>query len=198
MHAEFDTQIVNPTCVQTRFNDDDAGAFLVDQPKRSGWQHQAGDHGARDLKLFDTVLALLRKNHKIDDRRIYVTGHSNGGRFTYLLWATRGNELAAVAPSGSPATKLFQDLKPKPCLHAAGEKDALVKFEWQSATMEAIRKINGCDAEGRREGKTMVYASRHDAPFASYIYPGGHAMPADAPDVIVAFFKQHVRREPKR
>ena len=114
------------------------------------------DQVQSDLKFFDAVLSSLRREHKIDERRIYVTGHSNGGRFTYLLWALRGDVFAAVAPSGSAATMLLKDLKPKPCLHIAGAKDPLVKFEWQAATMESVRKLNGCDAEGRPDGKLVT------------------------------------------
>lgn len=61
---------------------------------------------------------------------VYAMGHSNGGAFTYLLWATRGDVLAAVAPSGAAAGRSLPDLKPKPVLHVAGEKDELVRFEW--------------------------------------------------------------------
>ncbi len=171
------------------------GKLTDPQGKLPGWQHEAGEQGDRDLKFFDAVLASLRKDHKIDAKRIYVTGHSNGGRFTQLLWAVRPDVFAAVAPSGSAATTLLKDLKPKPCLHVAGEKDALVKFEWQQTTMAAIRKLNGCDAEGKPDGKGLtVYPSATGTPFVAYVYPGGHAPPADAPEKIVAFFKQHARK----
>src|SRR4051812_44542123 len=69
--------------------------------EKSGWQHAVGDHSDRDLKYFDALLAHVRNHHPVDDRRIYSTGHSNGGGFTYLLWAARGDVLAAVAPSSA-------------------------------------------------------------------------------------------------
>jgi hypothetical protein len=65
-----------------------------------------GDYGDRDLKFFDAMLASLRKECRVDDKRIFVTGHSNGGGFTFLLWATRGEQIAAggakVRWRGSP------------------------------------------------------------------------------------------------
>ena len=50
-----------------------------------GWQVRRGDVD-RDLKLVDVALASLRRTYTIDDDRIYATGFSNGGMFTYLLW----------------------------------------------------------------------------------------------------------------
>lgn len=167
--------------------------------KRSGWQNSPGDQADRDLKFFDDVLKSLRKDYKVDEKRIYATGHSNGGRFTQLLWAERGDVFAAVAPSGTVATTLTKSLKPKPCLHIAGEKDELVKFEWQRVTMEAVKKLNGCEAEGKPWQKDAdppgtLYPSKDGTPLVTLVYPGGHAYPADAPKRIALFFKEHSKK----
>jgi polyhydroxybutyrate depolymerase len=77
------------------------GRLTDPEGKKPGWQGSVGDQGDRDLKFFDAMLADLRANHQVDDRRIYSTGHSNGGGFTYLLWAARGDVFAAVAPSAA-------------------------------------------------------------------------------------------------
>lgn len=71
--------------------------------KKAGWQRRPGDQGDRDLKFFDAVLASLKRDYPIDGRRVYATGHSNGGAFVYLLWATRGDALAACAPVATAA-----------------------------------------------------------------------------------------------
>lgn len=164
--------------------------------KRSGWQHNPGEQADRDLAFFDVMLKSLRKDYKIDATRVYATGHSNGGRFTYVLWAVRGDTFAAVAPSGSPALGLLKTVKPKPCLHLAGEKDELVAFAGQKQTMDAVRKVNGCDADGKPWDKAgalvgTLYPSKAGTPFVSLIHPGGHAFPADAPKLIVKFFREY-------
>src|SRR5476651_1982233 len=64
-----------------------------------GWQSGPGDMNDRDLLFFDAMLKTLHEQYKIDDKRIYATGHSNGGGFTYLLLETRNDILAAAAPS---------------------------------------------------------------------------------------------------
>ena len=123
------------------------GRLTDPQGKQPGWQSAVGDQGDRDLKFFDAVLARLKQANQVDAKRIYATGHSNGGGFTYLLWLARGDVFAAVAPSAAAATYARQ-LKPKPALHLAGESDPLVKFAWQELTMAAVRKLNGCAATG--------------------------------------------------
>ena len=171
------------------------GHLLDQEGKESGWQITPGDQGDRDLKLFDAVLASLRHNYQIDDKRIYATGHSNGGYFTYLLWAARGDQLAAVAPVAAAAGSVAAEFKPKPVLHIAGQNDPLVKFAWQAATMNRLRKLNGC-GEGQPWGGEpgcTLYASRLGAPVVTWIHPGKHEFPATAGALIVKFFKAQAR-----
>ncbi len=159
--------------------------------KKPGWQKDSGDQNDRDLKFFDAVFTRVKQDFKVDEKRIYAMGHSNGGGFTYLLWETRPDIFAAFAPSGA-ATKNAPKLKPKPALHVAGETDPLVKFEWQKLTMEAIRKVNGCDENGTKwENSCTMYPSKSGSPFVTFIHPGGHTYPPSAPALIVKFFKEH-------
>src|SRR5262249_31150200 len=159
--------------------------------KAPGWQKSVGDQQDRDLKFFDAVLARLEKEYKVDKKRIFSTGHSNGGAFTYLLWAERGDIFAAIAPSAGMSVDTLPKLKPKPAMHIAGEKDALVKFEWQEKTIAAVRKLDGCEAEGKPWAEHCTYyASKSGAPVIAFIHPGGHIVPTGAPALIVKFFKE--------
>ena len=167
------------------------GRLTDPEGKKPGWQSGPGDQGDRDLKFFDAMLAELHQEFKIDDKRIYSSGHSNGGGFTYLLWAMRGDQFAAFAPSASAASKTQSLLKPKPVLHVAGENDPLVKFEWQKLTMEAVRKLNQCGAgqPWELDKNCTIYPSPIGAPVVTAIHPGTHNYPNEAPEVIVTFFK---------
>jgi polyhydroxybutyrate depolymerase len=173
------------------------GRLSDPQGLRSGWQHGAKDQGGRDLKFFDQVLATAKAEQEVDERRIYSTGHSNGGGFTYLLWAERGEVLAAVAPSAASGGRHRQRLLPKPFLLISGEADELVKFEWQMATVEMVRRLNGCaEGEGKAwalDERCTVYESEGGTPVVTAIHAGGHGFPKRAPAVIVNFFKQHVQ-----
>jgi polyhydroxybutyrate depolymerase len=175
------------------------GKLTDPEGKKTGWQHGPKEQDDRDLSFFDAMLKSLRADYKVDDKRVFVTGHSNGGRFTQLLWAERGEVFAAVAPSGTTSSTLTKSLKPKPCLHIAGEKDELVKFEWQKATMEAIKKLNGCETEGKPWQKDAnptgtLYESKTGTPLVTWIYPGGHAPPAETPKLIATFFKEQGKK----
>lgn len=168
------------------------GRLTDPEGKKPGWQGAIGLQGDRDLKFFDAMLTRLKRDFKVEEKRIYSTGHSNGGGFTYLLWAERGEVFAAVAPSASAAAgRQGEKLKPKPAMHLAGETDPLVKYEWQTATMTAVRKLNGCEAEGKPWGKlTTEYPSKTGTPFVAFIHPGGHEFHKDAPAAIAKFFKE--------
>lgn len=170
------------------------GRLTDPQGKAPGWQKTLGDQQDRDLKFFDAVLARLKHDCKVDEKRIFATGHSNGGAFTYLLWAERGDTFAAVAPSSGIAPDSLLKLKPKPAMHLAGENDPLVKFEWQRRAIEAIRKLDGCDAKGKPwEKNCTLYRSRTGTPVVAFVHPGAHALPASAPTIIVKFFKEYSR-----
>ena len=164
--------------------------------KLPGWQKSPGDYADRDLTFFDAVLATLKKEYKVDAKRVFSMGHSNGGQFTYLLWAMRGEGFAAMAPSAAaPGLGWYAKLKPKPALHVAGTNDELVKFPLQDRTMNAVRRLNGCAAEGEAWAKAgpitgTRYPSKTGTPFVSLVYPGTHKYPAEAPGLIVKFFKE--------
>lgn len=168
------------------------GRLTDPEGKKNGWQHSAGDQGDRDLKFFDAVLERLRQEYKIDAHRIYSTGHSNGGGFTYLLWAQRGDVLAAVAPCASAVLKDLDQYKPKPAMHIAGKADPLVKFEWQEQTIANFRKVNQCAPEGTAwAADCTLYPSGVGAPFVAYIHDGGHVVPKEAPALVAKFFREH-------
>ena len=83
-------------------------------------------------------------------------------------------------------------ITPAPVFHLAGEKDPLVPFAYQQRMMEAVRKNNQCESEGKEWApKCKIYASKVDAPFVSYIHGGDHKYPDEANALIVKFFKEH-------
>lgn len=167
------------------------GRLTDPQGLKPGWQGRESDQGDRDLKLFDAMLKWAKETYKVDEKRIYCTGHSNGAGFTYLLWDTRGDVFAAVAPACAVASSL-KNMKPKPALHIGSPDDPLVKFAWQQATIDAIRKLNGCDPQGKPDGERVtVYPSATGTPVETYIYAGGHTPPAEAWPEVVKFFKEH-------
>lgn len=130
----------------------------------------------RDRQFFDAVLETARKEWKCDPKRIYATGHSNGGGFTYYLWGQNPALFAALAPVSGGGDRLIRDAKPCPLLVIGAKNDTIVPWETQQRAIDAAKTING---------------SR--APVELFIHDGGHTFPKSAPEKIIAFFKKHHR-----
>lgn len=162
--------------------------------KRAGWQIREKANDDRDLKFFDAMLESLGKEFRTDPKRVFVTGHSNGGAFTYLLWATRGDKIAAVAPvAGSNVPAVILKLKPKPCLHVAGETDAIVRYAGQKLVMNAVKRTNKVEPDGKPWEKhgTLYPAKGPDgAAFVAAVHPGGHEYPGWTAGLIAKFFTE--------
>jgi polyhydroxybutyrate depolymerase len=160
--------------------------------KRSGWNSDSTDSASRDLKFFDAVYNSLKG--QVDTNRVYITGHSNGGGFTYCLWAARGDLFAAMAPSSAAFRKGLALMKPKPALHVMGETDPVVKVAWQERMIQFVKSLNGCGegepwhSSGDLTG--TIYPSKTGTPLITLIHPGGHKFPTEALELIIRFFKE--------
>jgi polyhydroxybutyrate depolymerase len=163
-----------------------------DQP---GWQHEPGEVGDRDLKFFDAVMARVRTVFQVDDSRVYATGFSNGGIFTYVLWGARGKTFAALAPVAGEKFPGVHLTVPIPLLHIAGERDTNVLFQEQLESIAIAREVDGSSSSHSCGEYCTAYDSSRGAPVIAYIHPAGHVFPRYASEMIVDFFKQHSRAE---
>lgn len=191
------------------------GKLTDPEGKRTGWQSARGDQEDRDLKFFDAILESLKKECKIDERRIYSTGHSNGGGFTYLLWAERGDLFAAMGPSAATAQRNSGPLKPKPMFQITSENDPLVKYEWQKAMISKVRTLNATgepqpwkntDASGQSgkqdpdtnataQKNCTLYSSPNGHDVVIYLHDGGHKFAGrQAVQAMVKFFQDHPKK----
>jgi polyhydroxybutyrate depolymerase len=170
------------------------GIVLDLEGKKPGWQREPGQFGDRDLKFVDAILATLRQKNSIDENRIYATGFSNGGLFTYLLLSQRPNVFAAFAPGGAALLRSVPLTVPRPLLHYGGQTDQLAKFPRQQQTIEQVRKFNDCAEQGEPCGPNCtLYRSSKSAPVETFIHPFGHIYPPQVTPVIVKFFQEHPR-----
>ncbi len=97
--------------------------------KLNGWQKTVGDQNDRDLKFFDAVLATLKKEYNVDSKRVYATGHSNGGAFSYLLWEARGDQFAGFAPSACAFVSLLDNAERRAALLKTLNAEDRAKYE---------------------------------------------------------------------
>ena len=126
----------------------------------------------------DNLLALLDhviEQHRVDSKRVYLTGLSMGGFGTFNLGLTYPERFAAIAPicGGGDWIKIYaaKGAKPQALQNLAvwvfhGEKDGVVLPE-QSKMMVAGLKKYGC-----KEVKLTLYPDAgHDAWTATYNNP---------------------------
>ena len=98
--------------------------------RSSGSDHEST---ADDVTFLGMLLDECLRRHKLDPRRIYVTGASNGGMMTYRLLIETPERFAAAAtfiaslPADLPQTT--RPALPTPVLIANGTQDPLVKWE---------------------------------------------------------------------
>jgi polyhydroxybutyrate depolymerase len=82
-----------------------------------------------DVEFFRSLLREVKQKLTIDDRRIYVTGHSNGGGMTFML-ATEMPDFAAIAPVAALYWRDKSQLAaPVSTLYMVGTKDPVIPLE---------------------------------------------------------------------
>lgn len=189
-----DAVVVYPQGVPT------PGRLTDPEGKRSGWQAAVGDHGDRDLRFVDAMLATLRAELPVDGRRVHATGHSNGGGFTYLLYAARSADFASFAPSAAGGVRHLRDGQPipRPLLHLAGRNDQLVRFDAQQRNVDALIADVGADAGAPWDAVpgATVHRGKAGELVATWLHDGGHEFPAAAAPAIAAFFRATPKPEP--
>jgi len=93
-----------------------------------------------DIDFVDKLIEELLKKHKIDGNRIYATGLSDGGLFTFKLACDRSEIFAAIAPvAANMASDLVSNCKPTravPIINFVGTEDKFIP-------------MNGGDVKGR-------------------------------------------------
>jgi polyhydroxybutyrate depolymerase len=163
--------------------------------RRNGWQKFPGEVGDRDIKFFDASLERIRKKYKTDPDRVYVLGHSNGGRFVNLIWNMRGEKLAALCSAAGPGGTLIKSAKPKPVFIIAGEKDPIVPFQNQQVSVDLARKLLKADSsKAKVDGFERTEPGVNGTELVTYIHPGSHEFPVEALPRVISFFKRHTRQ----
>ncbi len=118
-----------------------------------------------DVAFIGKVLDDVGTVVKVDEKRVYACGMSNGGMMCYRLAAELSDRIAAIAPVAG--TIAIEESKPKravPVIHFHGTKDTFVPFEMAKGKTPAFMKfkgvedsvqtwvkLNGCDEKSKME-----------------------------------------------
>ncbi len=114
--------------------------------------------GANDVAFIGKVLDDLNSVARIDRKRIYATGMSNGAMMCYRLAAELSDRIAAIAPvAGTMAVAHCEPKRPVPVLHFHGTADNIIPYDGLAngspklitvrsvqSTIETWVKLNAC------------------------------------------------------
>ncbi|MGA9993917.1 MAG: alpha/beta fold hydrolase [Pyrinomonadaceae bacterium] len=109
-----------------------------------------------DTETLIAILDEVSKHYAVDVSRVYLTGHSMGGRGTWYLAYKHPERFAAIAPmSGGPVIETWAArLKEMPVWVFHGAKDDLVPLSESETMVKALQAL------GNRRVKLTVYPDR--------------------------------------
>lgn len=83
-----------------------------------------------DVEFISQLIDRLVATYKIDPKKVFATGHSNGGMLSYRLACELADKIAAVAPNGCTmvVTEPCTPTRPVPVLHMHSELDTNVPY----------------------------------------------------------------------
>jgi polyhydroxybutyrate depolymerase len=114
-----------------------------------------------DVAFTRALLDDLGKAAKVDPKRVYATGMSNGAMISYLLASELSDRIAAIAPVGAPmGTEKWNPKRPVSVIHFHGTDDQFAPFKGGKGkgvsgtdfysvdhSIRAWVKANGCKEE---------------------------------------------------
>ena len=203
----------------------DKEGFLVVYPSGSGrlagvltWNAgnccgYAQEQDVDDVAFVRALLDDLAKAARVDPKRVYATGISNGGMIAYRLASELSDRIAAIAPVAGPmGTETCKPKRPVPVIHFHGTDDEFASFKGGKGakslsgtdfysvehSIRAWVKANGCKEEPATEQLPEKVADGTKVVRITYgggkdgaevvlvvIEGGGHTWPGRAPTLKV-------------
>lgn len=108
--------------------------------------------GSRDINFITALIDKMVTQYKIDRNRVYLSGFSMGGMFTYHAMNRIPDKIAAFAPiSGYPmgGTTANSNVRPLPIIHTHGTSDDVVGFSGVQGALNAWIRHNGCPTSAK-------------------------------------------------
>ncbi|HKZ67156.1 MAG TPA: PHB depolymerase family esterase [Chitinophagaceae bacterium] len=111
------------------------GALAARTWNAGGCCDYARDNNIDDVNFIRQLIDKLLAGYKINPKKIYSTGHSNGGMLAYRLACEIPNKIAAIAPNGcSMAVTQCNPSRPVPVLHMHSVLDTKVPYQGGSGS----------------------------------------------------------------
>ncbi|MBH0205850.1 MAG: poly(3-hydroxybutyrate) depolymerase [Nitrospira sp.] len=172
---------------------------LTSMATASGFVIVYADHrplGIPAIEQLGTIPGSMAKKWCIDEQRVFVTGHSDGGTASLALALLDKTKKvpAAIAPSAAGWTgkdlEAYQCPAPIPVMVMHGVNDSLFPG-WGAQTSAWWAACNGCDAAKWKKVEGGCVAYQGCAPGGATLYcegTGGHRDWPDLNRVMIEFF----------
>lgn len=147
----------------------DAEQFLAVYPDGEGNMWDIS--GTKDTQFMIDIINEMKKRYSIDENRVYLSGFSMGGMFTYHAMNKLSDKIAAFAPlSGYPMNgPNAASPRPVPFIHVHGSGDDVCTFSPVQSHINAWVSHNKCVATPVQEkpksgpANTTSYLNRYKA-----------------------------------
>ena len=130
----------------------DTAGFVVVYPRGGTGMSTWDISGDKDTKWMVEIIAQMVKEYDIDEKRVYLSGFSMGGMFTYHSMSKIADKIAAFAPtSGTNVMGASKAMRPVPIIHPHGTNDDVLGYDQVEGFLKNYRDQFHCPSQAQEE-----------------------------------------------
>ena len=126
----------------------DTAGFVVVYPRGGTGMSTWDISGDKDTKWVVQIIEQMVKEYDIDQKRVYLSGFSMGGMFTYHAMSKIADKIAAFAPtSGTNVMGASKAMRPVPIIHPHGTNDDVLNYSQVEGFLKNYRDQFHCPSQ---------------------------------------------------
>ena len=130
----------------------DTAGFVVVYPRGGTGMSTWDIQGDQDTKWMVQIIDQMYTDYKIDKKRVYLSGFSMGGMFTYHSMSKIADKIAAFAPtSGTNVFGASKAMRPVPIIHPHGTNDDVLNYSQVEGFIKNYRDQFNCPSQAQEE-----------------------------------------------
>ena len=130
----------------------DTAGFVVVYPRGGTGMSTWDIQGDKDTKWMTEIIDQMYTDYKIDKKRVYLSGFSMGGMFTYHSMSKIADKIAAFAPtSGTNVFGASKAMRPVPIIHPHGTNDDVLPYNNVEGFIKNYRDQFNCPSQAQEE-----------------------------------------------
>jgi len=130
----------------------DSEGFVVVYPRGGTGMSTWDISGTKDTNWVLQIIDQMAKEYDIDTKRVYLSGFSMGGMFTYNAMSKIADRIAAFAPcSGPNVMGATRAQRPVPIIHVHGTNDDVLPYAQVEGYLKNYRDQFNCPAQAQTQ-----------------------------------------------